>query len=97
MDVTLQSVSCLKSRKVLMNGVCGNLSALIQRRATMLIILIREETLDAMWQERVAQNKRDKTLLKKTLGFFFRQTQRRWRTEYIIDDKKQHYKIINNY
>lgn len=51
MDVTVQSVSCLKAQKVLMNAVCGNLSALIQRRVTMLMILIRGEALNAMWQE----------------------------------------------
>lgn len=55
MDVTVQSVSCLKARKVLMNAVCGNLSALIQRRVTMLMILIRGEALNAMWQECVQQ------------------------------------------
>lgn len=71
MDVTLQSVSCLKSRKVLMNGVCGNLFALIQHRAIMLIILIRGETLDAMWQGRVAQNTTDKNIAKENLGIFF--------------------------
>lgn len=77
MDVTVQSVSCLKAQKVLMNAVCGNLSALIQRRVTMLMILIRGEALNAMWQEsaqqRVAESKRAVLISstdKKKKGFF---------------------------
>lgn len=58
LDVTVQSVSCLKAQKVLMNAVCGNLSALIQRGVTMLMILIRGAALNAMWQESTRERQR---------------------------------------
>lgn len=58
LDVTVQSVSCLRARKVLMNTVCGNLSALIQLGATMLMVLIRGVALNAMWQESSRERQR---------------------------------------
>lgn len=60
LDVTVQSVSCLRAQKVLMSGVRGNLSALIQRRVTALMILIRGEDPSAVRREREAGSNRTK-------------------------------------